>query len=79
MYGKAAAITSASKWRPRPTNVESLLSNFKEKNDTESAERHIIVSEHQQLDVSFPGCLTRSCTHVETVDERLLTIMRIRA
>ncbi|KAG8065569.1 hypothetical protein GUJ93_ZPchr0004g39787 [Zizania palustris] len=36
---KAAAITSASKWRPRPTNVESLLSNFKEKNDTESAER----------------------------------------
>ncbi|KAL5214682.1 hypothetical protein ABZP36_003834 [Zizania latifolia] len=36
---KAAAITSASKWRPRTTNVESLLANFKEKNDTESAER----------------------------------------
>uniref|UniRef100_A0A0D9W7S5 Pentacotripeptide-repeat region of PRORP domain-containing protein n=1 Tax=Leersia perrieri TaxID=77586 RepID=A0A0D9W7S5_9ORYZ len=36
---KAAAVTSASKWRPRPTNVESLLANFKEKNDTESADR----------------------------------------
>ncbi|KAG8082868.1 hypothetical protein GUJ93_ZPchr0014g47210 [Zizania palustris] len=36
---KAAAITSTSKWIPRPTNVESLLANFKEKNDTESAGR----------------------------------------
>ncbi|KAK3144090.1 hypothetical protein QOZ80_4AG0308670 [Eleusine coracana subsp. coracana] len=36
---KAAAIKSASKWRPRPANVESLLANFKEKNDTESADR----------------------------------------
>lgn len=36
---KAAAVTSASKWRPRPTNVESLLANFKERNDTESADR----------------------------------------
>ncbi|KAL6903403.1 hypothetical protein ACP4OV_004216 [Aristida adscensionis] len=36
---KAAAVNSASKWRPRPTNVESLLANFKEKNDTEGADR----------------------------------------
>ncbi|KAG8082881.1 hypothetical protein GUJ93_ZPchr0014g46759 [Zizania palustris] len=28
---KAAAITSTNKWIPRPTNVESLLANFKEK------------------------------------------------
>ncbi|EAZ31514.1 hypothetical protein OsJ_15655 [Oryza sativa Japonica Group] len=36
---KATAVASPSKWRPRPTNVESLLANFKEKNDAESADR----------------------------------------
>ncbi|KAM3388599.1 hypothetical protein ACQJBY_011001 [Aegilops geniculata] len=36
---KATAVKSASKWRPRPTNVESLLAYFKEKNDTESVDR----------------------------------------
>uniref|UniRef100_A0ACD5UU70 Uncharacterized protein n=1 Tax=Avena sativa TaxID=4498 RepID=A0ACD5UU70_AVESA len=36
---KAAAVTSASRWRPRPANVESLLAYFKEKNDTESVDR----------------------------------------
>ncbi|KAL6652297.1 hypothetical protein ACP70R_011222 [Stipagrostis hirtigluma subsp. patula] len=40
---KAAAVKSASKWRPRPTNVESLLANFKEKNDTEGADRLLSV------------------------------------
>jgi hypothetical protein len=42
---KAAAVTSASRWRPRPTNVESLLAYFKEKNDTESVDRLMSVLE----------------------------------
>ena len=42
---KAAAVTSASKWRPRPTNVETLLAYFKEKNDTESVDRLMSVLE----------------------------------
>lgn len=36
---KAAAVKSASRWRPRPSNVESLLAYFKENNDTDSADR----------------------------------------
>jgi hypothetical protein len=36
---KAAEVNSASKWRPRPANVDSLLTNFKEKNDTDGADR----------------------------------------
>jgi hypothetical protein len=36
---KAAEVNSASKWRPKPANVQSLLANFKEKNDTDSADR----------------------------------------
>jgi pentatricopeptide repeat protein len=40
---KAAAVNSASKWRPRPANVEGLLANFKEKNDIEGADRLVSV------------------------------------
>ncbi|PAN39391.1 hypothetical protein PAHAL_7G239500 [Panicum hallii] len=40
---KATAVKSASKWKPRPTNVESLLASFKEKNDTEGADRLVSV------------------------------------
>jgi len=40
---KATAIKSANKWKPRPTNVESLLASFKEKNDAEGADRLVSV------------------------------------
>ncbi|WVZ86605.1 hypothetical protein U9M48_033359 [Paspalum notatum var. saurae] len=40
---KATAVKSESKWKPRPTNVESLLASFKEKNDTEGADRLVNV------------------------------------
>lgn len=42
---KAAAVTSASKWRPRPTNVETLLAYFKEQNDSDSVDRLMSVLE----------------------------------
>jgi pentatricopeptide repeat protein len=40
---KATAVKSASKWKPRPTNVETLLASFKEKNDAEGADRLVSV------------------------------------
>lgn len=40
---KATAIKSANKWKPRPTNVESLLASFKENNDAEGADRLVSV------------------------------------